>query len=502
MKILTSSQIRDWDKATTNTQDITPLELMERAANACSTWIREQYTPQTPFIVICGTGNNGGDGLAITRLLISAGYSALAFIVKHTDNLSQDCAANLIRLQRASPASVRELLPDEFISELPADVVVIDALLGTGLNRPVEGYVAAFINQINSLPNIKIAIDLPSGLAADEWLGPNATILKATHTLTLGQYKRTLLHPETGTFAGEVHKLDIGLDEVFTQSASSHWYTLEKADVQKIYKPREAFTHKGTYGTAFLIGGSHGLVGAILLASRAAGRAGAGKVRALIPECGYTVLQTAAPEAMCKTSGQNFIEAIEGWESSKGIGIGPGLGTEDLTVAALKSFLSACKQPIVLDADALTIIGAHPELLHLIPPGSILTPHPKELERLFGKSSDSFTRADQARQQAMAHDIIIVSKDRHTIIALPDGRCFYNLNGNSGLATGGSGDVLCGILTGLLAQGYSSADAAMLGVYLHAAAGDAAVPFTGKEALVAGDLVAHIGAAYLSLARP
>lgn len=499
MKILTAEQIRAWDAATIQRQAISSLTLMERAAEACTSWLAARYNLSTPFVIICGTGNNGGDGLAIARQLLAKGYGVLAFLVKHTDSLSADCGANLDALLAANKDAVRVMSEGEFVTELPQEIVVIDALFGTGLNRGLEGYVADFVSALNALPNEKIAIDVPSGMMADGPPQPGTAVLEAQQTLTFQQFKRAMLHPEGGEACGEVHVLDIGLDAAFNEGAQSHWHTLDKALVRRIYRPRKPFTHKGTHGTAYIIGGSYGLVGAALLAAQAAGRAGAGKVRGLVPECSYGIFQTAAPEAMCRTSGGQYIEAIEGWESAAGIGIGPGLGTEPATVAAYRDFLQKIDRPIVIDADALNLLGQYPELLDKVPPYSILTPHPKELERMFGKTGNTFERTDLVRQMAMQHQLVIISKDARSVIALPDGRCYYNVFGNAGLATGGSGDVLLGVLAGLLAQSYDPADAALLGAYLHGTAGDLAAKATGMEALVAGDIVANIGAAYLSL---
>jgi NAD(P)H-hydrate epimerase len=394
---------------------------------------------------------------------------------------------------------VQRLTEGDFITSLPHDVVIVDAIFGTGINRKLEGYPGAFISQLNTLQNEKIAIDLPSGLPADTRPQEEGPILQAQHTLTFQQYKRAMLHPETGIYCGTVHVLDIGLLPAFPANVSTSWHTLDKQFVKARYRPRKPFSHKGTYGTAMLIGGSHGMMGAILLATAAAGRAGAGKVRALIPECGHGILQTAIPEAMCRTSGTRFLEEPDEWESADGIGIGPGLGTEPDTATAFESFLYDVEKPVVLDADALNLLEGRPELLGMIPRNSILTPHPKEFGRVFGATDDSYALAELARQKAMEHQIIIVSKNRYTLIALPDGRCYYNIAGNAGLATGGSGDVLCGIITGLLAQSYEPENAALLGVYLHATAGDAAAQQMGMEALVAGDILDYIGTAYRSL---
>jgi NAD(P)H-hydrate epimerase len=504
MKLLTAEQIRAWDAATIQRQNTSSLTLMERAAEACAAWITAHYSVNTPFVIVCGTGNNGGDGLALARLLLAKGYGVLAFLVKHTDALSRDCSTNLDALRLVNKDIIRVLADGEFITELPEEIVVVDALFGTGLNRKLEGYTAEFVSALNKLPNEKIAIDIPSGMMADSLPERGAVVFKAQHTLTFQQYKRAMLHPESGEACGNIHVLDIGLDASFNESAEGHWYTLDKALAKRIYRPRRPFTHKGDHGTAFIIGGSYGLMGAALLAAKAAGRAGAGKVRGLIPEFGYDIYQTGAPEAMCKTSGKATIEKIEGWESAQGIGIGPGLGTSDVTVRAFGEFLGQIERPIVLDADALNILAEHKEWLSHIPKRSILTPHPKELERMFGKTENSFERADMVRQLAMKHELVIIAKDARSIIALPDGRCFYNIWGNAGLATGGSGDVLLGIITGLLAQSYPPEDAALLSVYLHGRAGDFAAKDTGMEALIAGDIVTKIGSAFLELnpARP
>ncbi|MEO6833368.1 MAG: NAD(P)H-hydrate dehydratase, partial [Chitinophagaceae bacterium] len=252
---------------------------------------------------------------------------------------------------------------------------------------------------------------------------------------------------------------------------------------------------------AMLIGGSHGMMGAVVLASKAAARVGCGKVKALIPECGYSIFQTSIPEAMCLTSGQDFIEEIVVGKGISAIGIGPGIGTEPATVKVLGEFLNGNQMPIVVDADALNILSEHQEWLSLLPENAILTPHPKEFERLFGKTKSSCERNMLAMKMAKDLGIIIVAKDTHTMIALPNGQCFFNLNGNAGLATGGTGDVLCGMITGFLAQGYSASDAALLGVFLHGAAGDAAAKEFGQEAMLAGGVVACIGNAFLLLSH-
>lgn len=299
---------------------------------------------------------------------------------------------------------------------------------------------------------------------------------------------------------GEVEIIDIGLNPTFINATQTNYMTLDADAARAIYKPRKPFSHKGTYGDVLMIAGSYGMMGAAVLAVKAALRSGAGKVRAFIPECGYTVLQTAVPEAMCITKGDKYVTTLNGWEGAGAIGIGPGLGMQDYTVRAFADFIEACKQPIVIDADGLNLLAKQQEIMHKLPHGSIITPHPKEFERLFGKTVNSMLQAEQARMQAMKYNINIVLKGHHTLIANPEGECWYNVNGNAGMATGGSGDVLTGIITGLLAQGYAPNEAALLGVYLHGAAGDIAAAEYSQEAMIAGDIIDNLGGAFKALA--
>lgn len=496
MKLFTASQIKALDRATIAVQGISSLELMERAATACCAWIVNKYSLSTPFLIFCGMGNNGGDGFALARLLLIRGYSVIVFAAKHRQDFSPDAGINYHVLKQQFPQVLIELTPGDQLSDIPHEAIVVDAFLGTGLSRPLTGYLTELVAFLNALPNEKVAIDIPSGLGADECPTENQTILSATHTLSFQQYKRTMLQPEGGQYCGNIDVLDIGLDAGFQKQEPSDFYTLDKALLRSFYKPRPAFSNKGTFGTAMLIGGSKGMMGAVVLASKAAARAGCGKVKALIPECGYTIFQTSIPEAMCLTSGQDFIKNIEDEKGISAVGIGSGMGTDALTVEAFWNFLKENEKPIVVDADTLNILGDHKEWLSLLPKNAILTPHPKEFERLFGPTKSSCERNILASKKAQELDIIIVAKDTHTFIALPNGLSYFSLNGNAGLATGGTGDVLCGMITGLLAQGYQSSQAALLGVFLHGAAGDAAALEFGQEALLAGDVVSKIGVAF------
>jgi len=327
----------------------------------------------------------------------------------------------------------------------------------------------------------------------------DTAIIKAAHTLSFQFLKRTFLHAETAASIGQVHILDIGLDEQFIQFTHTQFATIDIETAKSIYKPRTRFGHKGTFGKAILIGGSYGKIGAIALSTGAALRAGAGLVFTHAPQCGYTILQQLHPEAMFVAAGEKLVTEISIAIAANAIGIGPGMGTDDNTIQAFVNYIQHCKVPLVLDADALNILANNQDALHFIPANSIVTPHPKEFERLFGKTINSIAQIELARAKAMKHNIYIVLKGHHTAVLTPAGECWYNTTGNAGMAAGGSGDVLTGILTGLLAQGYSSKQAAILGVYLHGLAGDLAAEEYSQEALLAGDITNYLGKAFLQL---
>lgn len=272
--------------------------------------------------------------------------------------------------------------------------------------------------------------------------------------------------------------------------------TIDGSLVNKILKPRDPFTHKGNYGHACLVAGSYGMMGAAVLCAKGCLRSGVGKLTCFIPKVGYGVMQTSIPEAMVKVCGKKYIKEIDDLNNFDVLGIGPGIGIYKSHALLLQKIFLEYKKPIVIDADALNILSANKKLLQRIPAESIITPHPKEFERLFGKSDSDIERTAQALQMSHQYKIFIVLKGHHTLIAAPDGKTWFNSTGNAGMATGGSGDVLTGILTGLLAQGYSSLEACLLGVYLHGLAGDIAAEELSQNALIAGDIIDNLGNAF------
>ena len=490
MKIFTSPQIRKCDAFTIENEPVTSLALMERAASACAGWLSRKFSGETVYNIFCGHGNNGGDGFALARLLYHKGFDVNVFMEPGKD-LSPDAEINF---KRTKDISGIEFLDFRAVKKFQFDKesVIIDALFGTGLNKPLEGKVAELIRELNALKFPKISIDIPSGLFADEVCIENSIVFKADETLSFQFWKKAFLHPETGRFCGKSNILDIGLSSEFIENEISDCFVTDEDLVCEIYRPREAFSHKGNFGKTVIVAGSSGKMGAAVLATQAALKSGSGLTFTFAPQCGYEILQTACPEAMFLEGGQDFISSFDVDEDHT-IGIGPGLGTALETQNAFLTFLKTCTKPLVLDADAINILAKNPEKLKLIPKNSVITPHPKEFARLFGKTENSFERLKLAKEKATELEIYIILKDHHTQIITPEGNVFYNLTGNSGMAKGGSGDVLLGIVTSLLAQNYSVQDAALFGVWLHGKAGDFAAEKYSKEAMLASDLIREIG---------
>ncbi len=487
MKIFTAEQIRKAEAYTIAYEPVTSLKLMERAAEACTRWLLNHFPNKTTYQIFCGTGNNGGDGLAIARLLAQQGLKVNVFTEEHAKNLTEDCAVNLQRLKEMVGIAINSW--EEFSAfSFSSNSVVIDALFGTGLNRPVEGSLKEVILRLNQLPYPTVSIDVPSGLNPDVLFEDKPAIVKADFTLSFQFWKRTFLHPESGIFVGKVEILDIGLDSKFIESEPSDFFVTDDVLAKKLYRPRNKFSHKGTYGKSKIIAGSFGKIGAAVLAAKAALRSGSGLTTVQAPDVGYDILQTSYPEAMFVSGGEKIITSFRVAEDEVA-GIGPGLGTELETSTAFLKFLEEAKHPLILDADALNILSQNSEKLKLLPVRTVITPHPKEFARLFGESKNSFERLNLAMRKAKDYQIYIVLKDHHTQVVTPEGKVYYNITGNSGLAKGGSGDVLLGIITSLVTQGYPSQDACVFGVWLHGKAADFAADTLAKESMLATDVI-------------
>lgn len=500
MYLLNAEQIRDWDQFTIANEPIASVDLMERAATKCVNWIEGKDWQKRSFKIFCGKGNNGGDGLAIARQLFELDYTVFVYILEFGWPGSSDFQINLQRLHDLSITEIHFLQSPENLPAINSDDILIDALFGSGLNKPLESLSGRVVDHINNAKATIVSIDLPSGLYMDRSSKGNK-VVNADHTLTFQCYKLALLMQENASFIGIVHVLDIGLLSTFLENVDLNERLVGANLIKSIFRPRNAFAHKGKFGHALLVTGSYGKMGASVLAAKACLRSGVGLLTCLLPRCGYTIMQTAVPEAMVMTGENETIVAELPDEIDKYsvIGIGPGIGTANETQKLISFLCRRYRKPLVIDADGLNCLSEQKELLQQLPPLSVLTPHPKEFDRLFGEHSNDFVRLAKAKEMANALKIAIVLKSHYTATVLPTGQVFFNTTGNAGMAKGGSGDVLTGMITAFISQGYSPGDAAVLGVYLHGLAGDFAANALSKEAMVAGDIVTFLPQAFLTL---
>ena len=502
MKIFTSAQIHELDKYTIENEPVSSIELMERAAKALTQAITDRWAATTPVVIFAGSGNNGGDALAVARLLADQGYQVVAYLFNISGSLSPDCAANRQRLK--DNKRVKEFI--EVINEfdpprLEAHMLVVDGLFGSGINKPLAGGFASLAKYINASPCQVVSIDVPSGLMTeDNTFNVRANIIRANQTLTLGQPKLSFLFAENQQFVGQLRVLDIRLSQEGIAKLETPYIMLEESDVRACMLARPAFAHKGQMGHGLIIAGSYCMAGAAILATQACLRAGAGKVSVNTPRRNISILQTAVPEAVIQPSSEETIyaEAVE-TDEFDAVGIGPGLGQSEQTAIALISQLRRTQCPLVVDADAINILGNHRAWLQQLPKGVIFTPHPKEFDRLEGHSADSYERLTKACNLARRIQGYVVLKGHHTAICLPSGQVLFNTTGNAGMATAGSGDVLTGIITGLLARGYKQQEACVVGVYLHGLAGDLAASDLGEESLLASDIIRYLPQAFKRL---
>ena len=501
MKIFTSAQIHELDNFTIEHEPIKSIDLMERAATVLAATIAGEWGHETPVVVFAGPGNNGGDALAVARLLGVKGYKVSTFLFNTKGRLSDDCAINKRRLADSKPQLFTEVTDEFDPPRLESGMLVVDGLFGSGLNKPLSGGFASLVKYINSSPATVVSIDVPSGLMTeDNTFNVRANIIRADHTLTLGQKKLSFFFPENQTIIGQVHVLDIGLSQEGIDTIDATYQTIDKGSVRSLMLHRDPFAHKGKMGNALLVAGCYGMGGAAVLAARACLRAGAGKATVVAPKRNVPILQTAVPEAVMSIDRDErlFSEAID-TSDFDALGIGPGLGLAEQTGIAMIAQLRRAQCPAVVDADAINILANHRAWLQQLPKDVILTPHPKEFDRLEGNSADSYERLSKAVNLAQRLEVYVVLKGHHTAICTPGGSVMLNTTGNAGMATAGSGDVLTGLLTGLLARGYKQEEACIVGVYLHGLAGDLAAKELGQESLMASDLVDYLPKAFLAM---
>ncbi|PVW13183.1 NAD(P)H-hydrate dehydratase [Marixanthomonas spongiae] len=500
MKVFSAKQLSEADKATTEKHDISSLDLMEHAGTQVFNWLHHRLQgAKVPIHIFCGIGNNGGDGLVVGRLLIEKGYTVKVYVANFTDKRSKCFLINYDRIKETTNDWPKLMTSENDFPEINDQDIIIDALFGIGLNRPPEGWLKPLIQHINASKAFTLAIDIPSGLYANQALEDPEAVVQANHALTFQTPKLAFFLPETGKFVPFFDIIDIGLDTEFLHRATPMAQLIGKQQARQFYKPRQAFDHKGTYGHALIVSGSYGKIGAAVLSAKAAFKVGAGLVTAFVPECGYDIIQTAVPEAMTITDKEDDLITDIAYDiTPSAIGVGMGIGKAKKTVAALETLFKKAKAPMVIDADALNCISEHKKLLEAVPKHAIVTPHPGELKRLIGEWADDYDKLEKAKAFSKKHEVVLLIKGAHTAIIFDD-NLYINTTGNPGMATAGSGDALSGMLTGLLSQGYDPLLSAIFGVYLHGTAGAIASQKMGYEAVMASNIIDNIGAAYMSL---
>lgn len=491
IKIFPTIQLKELDAYTIENEPVSSIDLMERASRALARAMSERWSAETPFTVFAGPGNNGGDALAVSRLLAERGCRVEVYLFNTKGTLSPDCETNKERLAGVAGIDFHEITTQFVPPVLTAEHVVVDGLFGSGLNKPLSGGFAAVVKYINTSPATVVAIDVPSGLMGeDNTYNIQANIIRADLTLSLQLPKLAFLFAENAPFVGEWQLLDIGLSEEAIEEKETDFALTEHEDVASMLKPRGKFAHKGNFGRALLIAGSQGMAGASVLAARACLRSGVGLLTVHIPFCNNFIVQTSVPEAMTEIDINDVrFSCATDTDDYQAVGIGPGLGKAGDTEAALLEQIESCQTPMVVDADALNLLGEHRSYIGRLPKGSILTPHPKELERLVGKCQNSYERLTKARELARSAGVHILLKGAYSVIIAPSGKCWFNPTGNPGMATGGSGDVLTGVVLALLAQGYDAETAARMAAYVHGLAGDIACKKHGVMGMTAGDIV-------------
>ena len=498
MKIFPADTIKTIDQYTIENEPIASIDLMERAASRLKDWFVGYYHIDRRVVVLAGPGNNGGDALALARMLAARQYRVDCFLVNVSGKMSDDSHANLERLEEQGLVGINNLTNTEDLPVINRQDVVVEGLFGSGLTRPAEGIFKELIRHINSSGATVVSIDIPGGLfGEDNSKNDPDAIVKADHTLTFQFPFLSFFFAENGKFTGKWNVLDIGLHQDIIEQTDALYTVAGRRQVAGLLPDRDKFAHKGTFGNALVIAGSSGMMGAALLTGEATLRSGAGLVTLHVPRSGFRVVQTAFPEAVVSIDeNEDTFSEPPGLDKFSAIAAGPGIGTEEESKTGLQNLLENVKVPLVLDADALNIIAANPEMVNQIPKLSILTPHPLEFDRIVGESSDGWSRHKKQIDFSVNHGLIVVLKGAYTGISFPDGSYVFNTTGNPGMATGGSGDVLTGIIVSLLAQGMSSEDAVITGVYIHGVAGDFAAERMGSESMIAGDIIRCLGAAF------
>ncbi len=500
MKIFTSEQIRKIDAYTIENEPIASVALMERAAKELCSWIRKNFSKDTQFLFLIGPGNNGGDGWALARLLFIHGYENIRFyVLKISEKLSPDSEINKQRLIEETDVKIKEISTEEEFPFISGEDWIIDALFGSGLTRPLEGLAGELVRYVNESEAIGvISVDIPSGLfSEDNSNNLPLNIIEADFTLSFQFSKLAFYFSDNEDYVGDWVILPIGLHSKIINQEASLYKTITKEELYERILYRSKFSHKGTFGHLLIIAGSYGMMGAAVLASQAAMRSGVGLVTTHVPRLGYQIIQNSVPEAIVSIDESDLMfTSVNNLEKYSALCIGPGINKKTNTSRAVIDLLEKDNIPLLIDADGLNILSEHKEWLDKLPVGTILTPHPREFDRLTKVHDSHYARFVTQQEFALKHNVIVVLKGAHTSIATPEGEVWFNTTGNPGMAKGGSGDVLSGIIASLLAQHYTPIDAALIGVYIHGLAGDMALKSQGFHALTPSDIICNLGKAF------
>jgi len=505
MKIFTNEQLQQIVRYSVDEEGLMLSEMIQRMAEGVtSEVVRLTSGTARPITVFAGPGNNGAEALSVARMLTDQGFAPVVYLFNIRGNsINRECRENREALLATGRARLVEIIDSMEPPELSERHIVIDGLFGAGLREPLSGGFMTLVRDINDSGAEVVSIDVPSGLMAD-W-NPSTisrNVVHASVTCTAQYPHLSFFIADNAPMVGRVRIVDVGIGASASRNMATKFHFVEPTDVKRVLKPRPEFSSKADYGSALLIAGSYGMMGAAVIAARGALRSGAGKVTVHSARCGFNIIQSVVPEALFRPDKNDIVVTdMLAARDYDGVGVGPGIGTAEVTAQALEVMLKQYRKPLVLDADALNIIARRPILLTLLPPGTIITPHAREFDRLAGESSSAEGRLLKAIELARKHNIIVVLKGHYTATIRPDGKVFFNSTGGPAMATGGAGDVLTGVITSLLAQGYAPEISAVAGVLIHGAAGDIAARDLGSYGVTASDIAQSLAPAIKSLLK-
>ncbi len=498
MKIFNTENIRKIDRITIEEEGVSSQELIRRVAEGVAGEIIGRWSPSTPVVIFAGSGNNGADALVVGRLLLEAGFYPRILLFNFKGNsLSRDCDIAKRELLSTGYNGLMEIIDRAELPSLTPDHLVIDGRCGSGLRAPLEGGFMMLARNISESGATVISIDVPSGMFG-EWnarvIGRN--VVHATLTMAIQFPRLSFFLGDNAELVGKWKVIDIGLSNRAIMETPTKYFYVERDEVRAVLKPRKPFSSKSDYGHALLFAGCYGMAGAAVMAARGALRSGVGKLTVHSARAAFPVIQSQVPEALFSADRhENVISDMSPRFNCSAIGVGPGIGTNDATRGAFETLVKSYKRPLVIDADALNAIAKNQTILDHIAPGSILTPHAGEFDRIFGTQTSDEGRLLKAVEVSHRYKLLIVLKGRYTATVRPDGKVFFNSSGTPAMATAGSGDVLTGIITSLLAQGYKPETASVAGVYIHGLAGEMAAETQGEYGTTAMDIASCVGRA-------